>query len=160
MNTLKTIGISAVVALVVAIGISFTITPEGKTVERVTQEKLGAFAGPDVLFPVEFKDGLFATASGTAAIGTTTRVSTASNQGGLILEGTNATPTVAFFATSTISGSATWSSTSAGSGCIQFNSGTTSGQYFRLYVGEVADAANTPSLDGRGLIFEAGACQE
>ena len=153
----KLLGLTLLVALV-ALGVSIYGVfnrPINITIER---EQLGAISGPDVLNPIEFKGGLFVTSSSTLAIGTTSNNTLKTNQG-LVIDGQNATPTIAFFATSTISGSGTWSSTSVGSGCIQFNSGTTSGQYFRLFVGERGDGADTPSLGGTGLIFEAGACQ-
>ena len=148
MNTVKTIGISFVVALVVATGFYF-ITP------RNTPTDVGAIAGPSVLTPVEFQDGLFVTGSSTLGIGTTSGNQPLQSRQGLVIDALNATPTIATFATSTLING----STNSYGGCIQLNSAT--GTAFRIYVGDGASTVGLSSdnAGSNGLIFEQGSCQ-
>ena len=152
---ITTIGISLVVALLVATGFSlFQKTPTEKVVERIVTERLGGFS--ELVTSVDFQAGLFVTGSSTLGIGTTTSgVQPLQSRQGIIIDALNATPTMMTFATTTLTGQ----SNNGYSGCIQFNSATNSAVTFRLYVGERGLGDETPSLGGTGLIFESGACQ-
>lgn len=154
MSIKSTIGISLVVALVVATG--FSLFGIGRVIERTVVEKVGVTPGTEHLNDEVFRNAVWLTGSSTLGIGTTTREILASNQGFLILDAQDATPTIAGFATSTQVG-ATNADGRNTSFCIQFNSATNTAQNYRLYVG-AGDGSNS-GLGSAGLIFEGGTCQ-
>ena len=122
---------------------------------------LGATPGTDHYSSESFYEDIFARgASSTIGIGTTTNVIGSTNYGSLILDVTNATPTLASYATSTFPNAST--DVNVFGDCYQGFVASTSQPYAR-YIGDTGgllDAdSDTIAFDGPYIIEYGATCQ-